>query len=161
MFVCELQVAPLTGPCQLRSPPTTRCFFSHLFTSSTADSDVSPPLCASLCLALFLPEHRSILLCTRCRSSVTHFLPLYQELIPSCLRSYDQACTRECRLEFFLVQVESALVTPFGYFPAVVRLNARHAVIHGVTTSPPDADLPHENTFRPSQMRSSCLFPGS
>lgn len=80
LFICKLQVAVLTALCLLRSPPTTHGpFFSpsplfvHFFHHMLQHFPFS--------LCCFCPSGVPFFFVLRYSASVTHFLPLYQELI--------------------------------------------------------------------------------
>lgn len=81
LYICELQVAVLTALCLLRSPPTTRglvfsptLLFVHFFHHMLQHFPFS--------LCCFHPSSVPFFFASRYSVSVTHFLPLYQELIP-------------------------------------------------------------------------------
>lgn len=87
LLVCDLQGAVSVALCQLIRTSTTRPCLSSL--SNPVICALLPPHAPTLPLLsvsavfIFLPKRRSIL-CV----PVTHFLPLYQELIPQRRRSY-------------------------------------------------------------------------
>lgn len=81
LFICELQVAVLTAPCLLRSPPSTHgLFFSQTLLFVHFFHHMLQRFPFSLCC--FCPSSVPFFFVSRYSVSVTHFLPLYQELIP-------------------------------------------------------------------------------
>lgn len=122
-----------------------------------------PLLTLSLSLSAVLPSTVPFFFVSRYSASVTHFLPLYQELIPSCLCSF-KSVFGVCWLEG-IVQVNTACVST--WLLASGHLVKQSCLVnYRVTTTVCVTDFPasglaqwHENKLKLSQMRSFGLFP--